>query len=249
MLRSIEELKNYTLLTRDGHTIGRCRDFLFDDEEWRIRYMVADTGRWLPGRNVLIPPHSIRTADWASHRLEVDMTRRQIEKSPPLSAHEPVSRQMEKDIHRFFGWNPYWTSPGLNRPTAFPPALLAKEEIEGRRKRVAAAGDHLRSVEEVVGYHIHARDGEIGHVEDFIADDKNWMLRYVVIDTRNVLPGRKVLVAPEWVETIDWAGQGIQVDLKKSRIEHGPVYDPSAPVNRRYETRLYDYYGRPAYWI
>ena len=108
--------------------------------------------------------------------------------------------------------------------------------------------NHLRSIKEVTGYHIQASDGEIGHVEDFVVDDKIWALRYIVVDTRNWLPSRKVLVSPQWAATVDWAEQKLWVDLSTDNIKNSPEYDPAAPINRGYERTLYDYYGRPVYW-
>lgn len=110
------------------------------------------------------------------------------------------------------------------------------------------ADPHLRSTREVIGYHIQANDGGIGHVDDFIAGGEDWVIRYMIVDTRNWLPGRKVLVAPTWVKRVDWAKRDVYVDLSRETIENSPEFDPSAPVNREYELRLYDYYGRPRYW-
>jgi hypothetical protein len=107
---------------------------------------------------------------------------------------------------------------------------------------------HLRSTKEVIGYHIQAVDGEIGHVEDLIVDDEEWFLRYLVVDTRNWLPGKAVLVAPGWAKRVDWVKRKVHVDLPQEAIRDSPEFDPSRPVNREYEVRLYDYYGRPHYW-
>jgi hypothetical protein len=106
----------------------------------------------------------------------------------------------------------------------------------------------LRSANELVGYHIKAVDGEIGHVEEFILDDESWTVRYLVVDTRNWLPGKKVLVPPAWIESADCLQETVTFDLTKGQIERSPEYDPSAPVNREYENLLYDFYGRPRYW-
>jgi len=59
MLRSIKEIYNYVLQAEDGE-IGRCKDFLFDDEHWTVRYMVVDTGKWLLGKKSAYIPHFIR---------------------------------------------------------------------------------------------------------------------------------------------------------------------------------------------
>ena len=108
---------------------------------------------------------------------------------------------------------------------------------------------HLRSIKEVTGYHIQAMDDDMGHVEDFIVNDKSWTIHYVVVDTRNWLPGgRKVLISPAWIESIDWPQSRMKVDLSTEQIKESPEYDPHAPVNKEYEARLYDFYGRPKYW-
>ncbi len=248
MLRSASHLKDYVLHAKDGE-IGRCKDFLFDDEYWTVRYMVADTGKWLPKRRVIISPVTLGDPDWQSKRLPVELTKRQIEDGPHLDADAPVSRQREIEYSRYFGWAYYWTGIGVWGMHARP-KLLAEEQ-----KRSAESADeeeivdsHLRSTEEVIGYHIQATDGEIGHVEDFIIDDDTWTIRYLVIDTRNWLPGRKVLIPPSWSVKIDWGQRLVSIDLTQGQIERSPEYDPSIPVNREYEARLYDFYGRPLYW-
>jgi hypothetical protein len=131
-------------------------------------------------------------------------------------------------------------------PTA--PPVEKKKEMAQALEEEESGDSHLRSVQEVAGYHIQATDGEIGHVEDFILDDETWMLRYVVVDTRNWLPGRKVIVPPSWVESVDWANRKVSVDFTREEVRTSPEYDPAAPVNREYEVRLYDFYGRPKYW-
>jgi hypothetical protein len=216
--------------------------------------MVADTRRWILGRKVLVPPHTIGKADWESNQLHVKMSKEQIKTSPGVDADLPVSREKEQELALHFGWEPYWVRAGLPGAAPFPPLLLnAEREAEKTATTVVengppSAGD-LRSAQEVMGYHIEATDGEIGHVEDLIVDDKTWNIRYVVVDTRNILPGKKVIIAPRWVDTINWASQRMALDLPRKMIQNAPAYDPGAPINRKAETRLYDYYGRPAYWL
>jgi len=57
-----------------------------------------------------------------------------------------------------------------------------------------------------------------------------------------------VLVAVTWIEYVDWAESLVHVDLSRDQVKGSPEFDATAPVNRDYESRLYDYYGRPAYW-
>lgn len=249
MLRSVDQLRNYVLAAKDGN-IGRCKDFLFDDIDWTIRYMVADTGKWLPSRKVLVSPISLGEPDWKSQRFPVKLTKEQIKECPPLDANAPVSRQYEMSWFEYYGWPYYWTGGGLWGAAPYPSALYFK-----RLEKIAEKGaeleeeTHLRSVKEVTGYQIKASDGDIGHVEDFIVDDEPWLLQYLVVDTRDLLPGgRKVLVAPAWVNSVDWAGRSVWLDLSVDAVKNSPEYNPSEPVNREYEIRLYDYHGRPHYW-
>ena len=248
MLRSVKEIMNYVISAKDGE-IGRCKDFLFDDETWTIRYMVADTGKWLPGRKVLISPISLGNPEWLRRRLSVELSKEQIESSPPLDEHAPVSRASEKKYFNYYYWPYYWTGGDTWGAVAYPPPMPVQQPfLPEDTEDTDPEETHLRSVKEVTGYHIQAKDGEVGHVVDYIVDDETWTIRYMVVDTRNWLPGRKVLVAPPWIKTIDWGKRAVQVELTTKAVKESPEYDPSQPVNREYEIRLYDFYGRPAYW-
>ena len=244
MLRSAKEVIGYRLLATDDD-IGQVKDFLFDDQLWTVRYLVADTGGWLSEWLVLIAPVSLGQPHWQSRLFLVDRTKEQIENSPGIATDRPFSRQQEADLTQYYGWPVYWPM-GFGLAPMPPGEARRIEEAEARRRE--SEDPHLRSVEEVTGYHIQASDGEIGHVEDFVLDDENWVIRYMVVDTRNWLPGKKVLVAPGWVKSVDWSESKVAVDLLREEIKDGPEYDPSAPVNRDYEVRLYDYYGRLKYW-
>ncbi|MEA1949248.1 MAG: hypothetical protein U9N83_18340 [Thermodesulfobacteriota bacterium] len=106
----------------------------------------------------------------------------------------------------------------------------------------------LRSVKKLYNYVLEAEDGEISRCKNFLFDDEHWTVRYMVADTGKWLPGRKVLVAPVWINSIDWAENRVNIDLTTEAVKNSPEYDPSAPVNREYEVQLYDFYGRPKYW-
>jgi len=250
MLRSVKEIVGYVLAASDGE-IGRCDDFLFDDRDWGVRFMVAKTSKWLPGRKVVVSPAFLDEPDWASRRLPVHLTKQQIEDSPPLDEHAPVSRAYEIEYRRHYSLPPYGVGPGGFGAYPWPaevvnpvpePLVGAEAEIQEKKE------EHLRSVEEVIGYIVAATDRDIGQVNDFIVDDQAWALRYLVVDTGNWLPGRKVLVATPWLGLIDWAEQRLHVELDAESIRNGPEFDPTEPVNRRYEIEIHDYYGRPYYW-
>ena len=246
MLRSAKALLNYRLLATNGK-IGTVDDFLFDDDEWTVRYLVASTGGWLKGRLVLISPAALRRPDWQAREFPVDLTQKQIEESPSILSDAPVARQKEVELARHYNWPVYWAIDGLGGFGAAP--IVAPLGGPQAESRLADEGNpHLRGVREVRGYRIHATDGDIGHVDDFIVDDERWKFRYVVVDTKSWLPGGEVLLACDWIEKVSWDDAKVLVRHSRDEVRNSPKYDPSAPVNREYEEVLHDYYGRPRYW-
>jgi len=246
MLRSIKSMKGFKIRAKDGN-IGEAVDFLFDDERWIIRYLVADTKSLLPGKRVLISPAAFYgTPKWEDKEFPVILTREMVKQCPNVDTAKPVSRKKETELARYYNWPLYWSQwPGTSAPPVFTPKegplgeMIPAEEGEG---------SHLRSAKEVSTYHIHAQDGKIGRVEDIICDDEAWNIRYAVVNTRNWLPGRRVLISPYWIKGVSWAESEIEVDLSREQIKRSPVYDKKASVNRKYEEVLYDYYGRQKYW-
>jgi hypothetical protein len=254
MFLSVKNLSNYTIEATDG-TIGHVHSFLFDDQNWAIRYLVVDAGTWLLGRKVLVAPAALGKPEGQMEVFPVGLTREQVKGSADIDTEKPVSRQQEIELHKYYNWAPYWVGtfgptgildapvvPGVNTQgkESQPASVEAKEETD----------PHLRSTKEVLGYKIHAEDGQIGHVEDFIVHVDDWIIRYMVVDTRSWLPGRKVMISPDWwIKDISWADSEVVVDVTRDLIEGSPEFDPAYPVNREYETRLYDYYGRPKYWL
>lgn len=254
MLRSLKELKGYSIRATDGE-IGSIADFYFDDGVWLVRYVVVDTGKWLPGRQVLLSPVSAGTPDWEEKSIPVHLTRNQVEDSPDIETDQPISRQIERQLSSHYGWPVYWGDPFLSQGLAASPLGAAgvgpsvEAPPEETTEQATVTGDpHLRSLSEVLGYQLEATDGEIGKADDFIVDDADWQVRYLVADTGSWLSSRKVVFAVQWVLAIEWKDARIHVDLTRDAIRSSPPFAPSAPVNREYEVRLYDYYGRPSYW-
>lgn len=241
MLRSVRDIIGYRVKATDGQ-IGTVKDFYFDDEAWTVRYIVLDTGHWLPGRRVLISPESVGEPDWQREILPVNMSRQKIDESPDVDLERPVSRQKQSQLSTYYDWTPYWGYMG-------PVVGLGTTKVgEADPAMDHEPDEHLRSAREVCHYRIHASDGEIGHLQDFIVQTEGWVLRYLVVDTRVWLPAKKVLVSPAWIERVDWPTAEVYVDLERETIKNGPRFDYHSPVNREYEVRMFDYYGRPVYW-
>ena len=247
MLRPISGLKNYVLEAKDGE-LGRCKDFLFDDHSWVVRYMVADTRKWLPGRKVLISPISLGVPNWEKKLFPAALTQRQVKESPPIEEDLPVSRRHEEQLLSYYQYPYYWAGPlvwGYHTMPSPVAAPVTKDIPEPEKLPEHAA--HLRSAREVEGYRIEARDGGIGHVEDYLVDDAGWSIRYVIVDTVNWLPGRKVLVATNWFESVSWPQREVRVDLTRAQIRESPEFKPGA-VDRRYEEELFGHYRTEPYW-
>lgn len=261
MLRSLDDLRGYKIQATDGE-IGKVERFFFDDEKWVVRYLVISTGGWLVRNEVLISPIAVKNIDWSTRAILLSLDRQKIENSPEVDTHMPVSRQRELEHFRYYGWDRYWGNPGMWAlgpygmafPGGYPdrvPVAQPRERNEVMNReldRAATEDSHLRSTQEVKGYTIRSKDDEFGHVEDFIIDDRTWAIRHLVIDTKNYWPSKSVLISPDWVVDVDWAVRRVKVDLSTEQIKNAPEYNPLAPVNREYEERLYDYYGRPKYW-
>ena len=259
MLHSVNHLHGFAVVASDGD-IGRVDELFFDDEHWAVRYLVVDTGGWLDGRKVLISPYSVERMDGQQKTVEVRLTRAQVENSPDIDAHQPVSRRHEADYLKYYGYPTYWGGAEMWGVGGYPlvaPATEAMPAVE--RDEAAAARDrdldensedsHLRSTKDVVGYHIQASDDSFGHVEDFLVDDESWAIRYLVIDTRNWVPASKrVLVATKWIDRVEWTDSKVHTQLSKDAIRSAPAYDGAASVDRSYEERLHAAHGRSGYW-
>jgi hypothetical protein len=235
-LRKFKDLQGYSLQARDGE-IGKVLEMYFDDEHWTVRYLVVRTGSWLLGRDVLIAPRVITGLDEKERHLQVDLTREQVKNSPTSDTEKTVSRYFEAKYHLYYGWEPYWI--GIQPTDPMLPGVLQSPGDEQENEE----HPHLRSSKEVRSYDIHARDGVIGEVKDFIVDSASWALAYIEIDTGKWLPGKKVLIAPKWVWRIDWSGHEISVNLLREIIESAPPYEADQPFESGDEERLLAHYG------
>jgi uncharacterized protein YrrD len=246
VLSKAKTLKGYKLDSLDGE-IGKVKEFYFDDRYWTIRYLVADTGNWLTGRKVLISPYALNSVIKSEKHLSVDLTQKQIENSPSLDSHKPVSRQFEDDYYGYYGWPTYWSGSSVWGDS--PYIERNRNKWEEFTKGPREWDRYLRSTHEVTGYHLQALDGEIGHIEDVIIDDETWAIRYLIINTENWWPGKKVLVSPQWIERMSWSESKAFVNLSRDTIKKSPEYTEESLITRDYEIGLHRHYNRPGYWI
>jgi sporulation protein YlmC with PRC-barrel domain len=226
MFRSIQQLYGNKLGASDGE-IGHVKDFYFDDQNWAIRYLVADTGNWLPRRQVLLSPHSLGRLDQAEKVLRVKLTRKQIEDSPPIESHKPVSRQYEEEFYRYYGWPYYWQGDALWGLSGFPilelpPTPLPSQSRTTIGPQLEPTDAHLRSTQTVNGYNVRTSDDvTVGHVCDFMMDTESWAVRQLVVKTGHRLSGNEALIQTKTVDRISYDESTLFVRLSAEAVEQG----------------------------
>jgi hypothetical protein len=245
MQRSVNNLAGYTICAKDGE-LGKVDEFYFDDITWLIRYLVVKTGKWLSERKVLIPHAALGITDWSSQTFHVNLTCEQVRNSPGIETEETISHQHEVELFSHYFLPAYWGKGFYAGPIGMVPfAPIVEKETE--KENVSSTGkhhrdSHLRSTENVKTYYIHAKDGDIGHVEDYIVDDEKWNICFFIVDTRHWLPGRKVILQPYWINNIDCDESRVYVKLSKKSIKDSPVFDQTEQIGKDYERELYNHY-------
>jgi sporulation protein YlmC with PRC-barrel domain len=249
MLRPVAELHGYSIVALDG-SIGHLSDVLFDDSTWLARWVVVQTGNWLSDRKVLLPPFALGHIDDARRTFCVKLNRAQVKDSPDIDTDKSVSRQMETNVYDYYGWTPYWGTGYYVGGGGYINGAMGAPYFEprGPDKTVAAAkhdaGDvHLRSAASVVGYHLHASDGDIGHVQNVLIDDADWSIRYLVVATTNWWAGKTVLISPKSVVNIEWSDRQVLINVDREKVKGSPSYGDPAKVDRAYERGFDNYYA------
>ena len=109
------------------------------------------------------------------------------------------------------------------------------------------AWDYRQSVDrgagsrDVVGYHVHATDGDIGKIDEASNDAGSSRL---VVDTGPWIFGRKVILPAGTVERVDDEDEKVYVDLTKDQIKNSPEWDQSTTgQDDAYRGQLDTYYG------
>lgn len=259
MLRSAKEIKGSQIHAEDGQ-IGTVETLYFEDERWRVRHFVVGVGNVLTNRKVLLSPEAICEEDKTARMflLRSGLTKEEIKNASEAATDPPVSAQQKNT--RPAAWSYPVTGETTIGTVGAPmdPRTLETAgglppgpgEDEGFLDSGGPQGDpRLRSTRKMTGYRVRSRDGEIGHVEDFVVDTQRWIIRYAVVDTRNWLPGEKVLVASPWILGVSFEDAEVAVDLDSIEVEEAPAWNPNMPVDRALEEKLYAHYGRTPYWV
>ncbi len=264
MLRGTKDLLGSDVEGSDG-SIGKVVDLYFDDHTWTVRSLVVKTGDWLAGRrDVLISPISIDADAGSGKAFRTSLSREQVRGSPDVDTGKPVSRQHEVEQYGYYGYPYYWGGSGLWGEGAQPAMMLGaysgrvSDDVVRRQQAFVDSqaafhrqrGDdpHLRSCNAVLGYHLHATDGDLGHAAGFLIDTKTWSLRYLIVNTSDWWFGHDVLVAPSWIDDISWLEATVSVGLSRRSVKDAPPYSVGTVPTRPQEESLHEHHARPGYW-
>lgn len=184
------------LHTSDGKQ-ARVRDLLFDDRTWRIEYIVVKLPHLL-AEDVLLRPSQTSGTAWASRALETPLSMDEVRAAPALLSNPPVAKQGELATVQMVAWEAYWT---------------------GLFDRMPKFGDpHLRNMGAITGHRVLGIDSKVGWIDNFVIDDEDWSVRYLVVRLGPRRNGRRVVVEPEVVGTISWPTRSVSLKLPRDAI-------------------------------
>jgi uncharacterized protein YrrD len=251
MQHKIKSLIGFTIGATDGE-IGEVKEFYFDDDTWTVRYLIVETGNWFNNRKVLIAPEALLKPDWKNKIFPINLSKEKIKNSPNIDTERPVSRQHEIEMYNYYPWTSYWGGGVWGGGMGVSGMMTEGEEpIEERLRREdstntkdAVEDTHLRSTLNVTGYAIHAIDGKVGDVEDFIVNDATWKLDFLEVDAGDWFQGKKVLITPKLVKEIKWDSSEIFLNISVADVKSSPEYEPSESLSELYATTLQNHYGK-----
>jgi len=251
MLHTIEDMLGYSIHAAVDD-VGKTVDYYFDDKQWVIRYLVLETGSWLSSRKVLLSPFAIKDISRENKTFSVSMNSEQVKNSPLIDLDKPVSLQDETEYTNYYGYPRYWDGDFLWGASMYPmtssDTALTPVHTTKPINYSATQHHHLRSCEAIIGNHVEALDGPIGHIEQMLMDEQTWAIRYLIINTSNWGLGHQVLIAPQWIKAIHWEDKKVFVDKLRQNIKAAPRFDPAEGVTQKFEKDLFLHYGHRGYW-
>lgn len=242
MLRHANSLVGYDLKTSSSES-GKVVAVFFDEDSWKLRYLVVEGGKWLSYRNVLLSFEALESIDDDNENIFVSVDGKSVIESPDLKTELPISRGAELLLAKYWNWTPYWTKellpPYINRNISAEAGRESKEATEKRAQKES----RLRSVEEVTGYSVHARNGGSGHVASLVYNESDHAIRYILVDTRKWFGGREVLVPIEKIEKVSWSSNEFVLEPPAEQIKSAPEYESLAAVSNEFEQRIREHFG------
>ncbi len=264
MLITTSKIERSKVIARDG-AMGRVDTFLFDEEQWVVRYLVVRHGPPLLRRHSLLSVASVRGPAGADDSgITVDLTRKEVKHAPSADLARPVSRRKEEQFHRYYKIPVYWGGSGLWGSAMTPmEAGTVTYEPESQTEPIGAREDeyHLRSTREVEGYRVETADAEagdgkagsagdrgVGTVGGFLIEDATWAVRYLRIDPHESLGGGRLYVSPRWVGEFSWIENKMTLEMQSSRLREIPTFGVQETLSRNEEEQLHGFFEKPGYW-
>lgn len=249
MLQSLKALTGNRLQSED-EVFGDVDDFLFDDREWRIRFVVANTRRLLPGRKVVIPLCEVGIPG-SNGRLPVALSKSEVKASLPLKDAGSGDRRHIAELHGHFGWFP-------SRVGAVPPATSVRTASDHpqpiQSSPSGSQGYHLCSARDTGRYVVESIEGESGYPEDFVFESESWVIRYIVAAVRVGASRGRVFIPTDRIRTVRHLEGKILTGVWREPIT-GMTDAPMSDVRHRESQReishnpLFDFNGRPRFWM
>lgn len=248
MLQSIKKMIGYKVRTRNREEIGIISDLFFDDDLWIARYIIVTTNDRFVFKNILIIPMNISSVN--THEITVALTLDEIKHSPEVDLDKTVTRQYEKELHDHYSLPYYWDHQRFYNTEPIPLTVSPESprlQIEALKEQDKKTGNgtydpYLRALKEVMGYDVVATDKKEGYIYDFLVDTHLWIVRYIVVDTHKLIPGKKVVISPKWITKVNWTGKEFFIDHTSHEIKNAPIFNIHRIVDRKCEKHIYHYY-------
>jgi hypothetical protein len=233
MKRNVNGITGYRIVATDGE-VGKVEELYLDDQTWVIRYLVVKmeddvsgvSGVFplspMSGRKVLLAPDALIKDHVVQGVFFVNHTKEQIRNSPDIDTDKPVSQQQEIELYGHYAWK------GYSESGFYAGGLGSVVDALPEKATRPGADLHLRSTLYITGFHVHATDGEIGCICNFIIDDLSWKVLYVVVDTRHLNGGKKRLVPVKDILQMRWSDSFVYLQKKKASVEKDEVFDEAA---------------------
>lgn len=221
MLRPAGQLLGYRLVDREG-IVGSVEDFHIYCPGWSVRHAAIFTGEWLSGRWVLVPIELLGPPDPLQREVSLLIMRERIRIAPVPESDRPPSSLFESALYRHYGVPP---------PQAIPRAGQTGLETS------------LWSLESVRGCQVDALDMEVGRVDDYLLDDSDWRIRYLIVNLRRWMPGRKVVVPVAAIRLLSWKHRRIALGLSRDGILAAPRFEGPGSLSEEYQNGLESYFA------
>jgi hypothetical protein len=203
MITTAKQIRGCQVCSTDV-PVGRVEDILFDDRTWLLRNLVVRIGNLFHRRRVLIGLGQVLRADWPARRVDLGISITQVHAAPPLESDPPVAVRRQREDAKYLAWDAYWA--GVFDGPADP-------------------GDpNLQSTYATTGHRVEGADKDSGRIENFVVDDREWRIRYLIVGVRRGIHPRHVLIAPTWVESISWDEHKVRLTVPRVLVEHSPEF-------------------------